>query len=233
VSKNNVIPFKYYGRFILVSILIVVAISIVVYTNFINDNKYNFPFVKYMKDGKEITRIYPAASFDRLVSDSNPITFDKTKLLINKSFSYNEISDYSFGKIDHYTDDGIYKIYDRFDHNFMTMYEKDNKIIGFTYEYIFNKSATSEFPEREYIYQDVVRLERIMGKNYTVESGKTSKSFIAKGDDNLVYVFTIIADDITDNTLGDIVSKNKDISLNISIFNNMESYGGVKLFNEK
>jgi hypothetical protein len=109
------------------------------------------------------------------------------------------------------------------------MYQKDGKIVGFTYKYIYNKSSVSEFPEREYIYQDVARLEKIIGSNYTVEANKESKNFIT-AKDKQVYIYTIFADDITGETLGAIASGNKEISLNISVFDTSSSYNDFKLY---
>jgi hypothetical protein len=227
-EKKNVIPFKYYSRFILISVLLAITIGIVIFTNFTKENKYDFPFVTIVDQNQEIVRVYPASNFEHIVIDDNPLTYHAAKSFINKTMSYEKISDYNFGQIDHYVKSGIYKIYDIYGVNYLTLYEQDKKIVGLTYKYMQNKTGTTEFPEREYIYQDVARIEKMIGNKFTVEPYTGFKNFVVNRK-KMIYTLSAIANDTTADTIGGILSMNKDMSINLSVFNTMASYNNFKM----
>lgn len=222
------IPLRYYYKFILLSIIFITCIFIIKsgYFNLnVKNSNYELPFIQVVNEEK-LVRIYPGLNSATIVQ-GNILNFDTLVSLIGKPINYQDFSKYDFGRIDHHIDKGKYTIFDKSGSNIITIYAGE-KVCGFTYRYLDTKSLIrNEGINQEYLSREISKIQKFIGQGFITKSEEGVKDFISHND-KYVYVFTINADNISGSTLADIVSSNKNFSLDISVFNDLYSYQKTK-----
>ena len=185
------------------------------------DSEFEPPFIQVLGSDERLVRIYPSAHNTKFTS-SSILNLDVISQLMGKQIRYQDFSGYVFGRIDHYVDDGVYEVFNKFNNKVCTIYE-DKIVIGFSCAYLDSKVIEGNNSTNQYLLKEVNKIQGFIGTNFSVESDQNSKNFIVEKD-NRTYIFTIVANDVDGKTIYDIIKTNREFMLKISMFLDYNSY---------